>query len=70
MDQAMTHSKSIRSLDTECELHTHVDLAGHFDHLRELHGLLGSALKVFDGEDLEAGFVDLMPISMTVILVA
>lgn len=51
--------KSTRSLDTERELHTHVDLAGHLDHLRELDGLLGSTLEVFNGEDLEAGVVDL-----------
>lgn len=46
-------------LDAEGELNTDVDLAGHLDDLGELDGLLGSALEVLDGEDLESGLVDL-----------
>jgi hypothetical protein len=52
--------RSLRwSLDTESEFHTHVDVAGHLDHLRELHRLLGSALEVLNREDLETRLVEL-----------
>lgn len=47
------------SLDTESEFHANVNFAGHLDNLRELDGLLGGVLEVLDGEDLEAGLVDL-----------
>lgn len=46
-------------LDAESELDADVDLAGHLHHLGELDGLLGGVLEVLDGEDLQAGLVDL-----------
>lgn len=49
----------LNRLDSEGELDTDVDLAGHLDDLGELHGLFGGVLEVLDGEDLEAGLVDL-----------
>lgn len=58
------HSNSTRSLDTKGELHTDVNLTGHLDHLRELDRLLSGALEIFNGEDLEAGLVDLETISI------
>lgn len=48
-----------RSLDTESEFNAHVDFAGHLNNLGELNGFLRSILKVLDGKDLEARFVDL-----------
>ena len=47
------------TLDTERELDTDVDVASDLDELGELDGLLGGVLEVVDGENLEAGFVDL-----------
>jgi hypothetical protein len=53
-------SKGIgRNLDSEGELDADVDVTGHLDDLGELDGLLGGGLEVLDGEDLEAGLVDL-----------
>lgn len=46
-------------LDTERELDTDVDVASDLDELGELDGLLGGVLEVVDGEDFEAGLVDL-----------
>lgn len=46
-------------LDTQGELNTDIDLAGHLDDLGELDGLLSSALEVLNGEDLQARLVDL-----------
>lgn len=48
-----------RSLNTKGELDADVDVAGHLDDLGELHRLLGGSLQVIDGEDLEAGVVEL-----------
>lgn len=45
-------------LDTQGELDTDVDVAGHLDDLGELDGLLSGGLEVLDGEDLQAGLVD------------
>jgi hypothetical protein len=45
-------------LNTQGELDTDIDLAGHLDDLGELDGLLGSVLEVFNGEDFQAGLVD------------
>ena len=45
-------------LDTQGELNTDIDIAGHLDDLGELDGLLGGVLEVLDGEDLQAGLVD------------
>ena len=53
-------------LDAESELDADVDLAGHLDDLGELDGLLGGVLEVLDGEDLQAGLVDLGKASMLV----
>lgn len=47
------------NLDTKGELDTHVNIAGHLDHLRELDRFLCSTLKVLDGEDPQAGVIDL-----------
>lgn len=49
-----------RDLDTERELDADIDVAGDLDEFGELDGLLGGVLEVVDGEDLEAGFVDLV----------
>jgi hypothetical protein len=46
-------------LDSKGELDTNIDLTGHLDNLGELDGLLGGVLEVLDGEDLQAGLVDL-----------
>jgi len=43
---------------SEGKLDTDIDIAGHFDHLRELDGLLGGSLEVLEREDLEAGVGD------------
>lgn len=48
-----------RSLNTKSELDANVDVARHLDDLGELHRLLGGGLQVIDGEDLEAGVVEL-----------
>ena len=48
-----------RSLNTKSEFDTDIDVARHLDDLRELHRLLGGGLQVIDGEDLEAGVVEL-----------
>jgi len=48
-----------RSLNTKGELDADVDVAGHLDDLGELHRLLGGSLQIVDGEDLEAGVVEL-----------
>jgi hypothetical protein len=45
--------------DTKRKLHADVNLARHLDNLGEIHDLLGSFLQICDGEDLEAGIVDL-----------
>lgn len=55
----LQYFRGLRRLDTEGELDADVDLAGHLDDLGELDGLLGGVLEVFDGEDLQAGLVDL-----------
>lgn len=52
------------SLNTEGELDANVDVAGHLDDLGELHRLLGGGLQVVDGEDLEAGVVELGQVSV------
>lgn len=46
-------------LDSKGELNADVDVTGHLDDLGELDGLLGGGLEVLDGEDLQAGLVDL-----------
>lgn len=51
--------RSESCLDSKGELDADVDLAGHLDDLGELDGLFGSALEVLNGEDLQAGLVDL-----------
>lgn len=51
--------QGLTCLDAEGELDANVDLAGHLDDLGELDGLLGGVLEVLDGEDLQAGLVDL-----------
>lgn len=51
--------RSERCLDSKGELDADVDLAGHLDDLGELDGLFGGVLEVLDGEDLQAGLVDL-----------
>lgn len=48
-----------RSLNTKSELDANIDVAGHLNDLGELHRLLGGGLQVIDGEDLEAGVVEL-----------
>lgn len=48
-----------RFLNTESEFNADIDVAGHFHDFGELYGFLSSALKVFDAEDLEAGFINL-----------
>jgi hypothetical protein len=48
-----------RSLNTKGELDTNVDITGHLDHLGELDRLLSRGLEVVNGEDLEAGVVEL-----------
>lgn len=52
-----------RPLDAQSELYTHINLTGHLDDLGELDRLLGSALEVLDGEDLETRLVDLDDVS-------
>ena len=49
-------------LDTEGEFDADIDVAGHLDDFGELDGFLGGGLEVVDGEDLQAGFVDLRPL--------
>lgn len=51
--------RSESCLDSKGELDADVDLAGHLNDLGELDGLLGGVLEVLDGEDLQAGLVDL-----------
>lgn len=46
-------------LDTEGELDANVNVPSHLDDLGELDRLLGGALEVLDGEDLQARVVDL-----------
>jgi hypothetical protein len=45
------------ALDAKVEFHADVDLSAHLDEFRELDGLFGRVLQVFDREDLEAGIV-------------
>lgn len=52
-----------RPLDAQSELHANIDLTGHLDDLGELDRLLGSALEVLNGEDLETRLVDLDGVS-------
>lgn len=47
------------NLDTKSELNTDIDLASQLDDLGELNRLLGSALEILNGEDLEARVVEL-----------
>ena len=54
------NSRVVGCLDTKRELDANVDVSCHLDNLGELYTLLRSILKVVDGEDLEAGFVDLL----------
>lgn len=49
----------VRCLDTEGELDSDVNIPSHLDDLGELDRLLGGALEVLDGEDLQARVVDL-----------
>ena len=49
----------MNDLDSKCELDPDVDITCHFHDLGELHRFLGCGLQVVDGEDLEAGLVDL-----------
>jgi len=48
-----------RPSNAKGELDANVDITRLLDNLRELHGLCGGVLQVVDGEDLEAGVVDL-----------
>jgi hypothetical protein len=48
-----------RRLNTESEFDADINVAGHLDDLGELDRLLGSGLQIVDGEDLEAGVVEL-----------
>lgn len=50
-------------LDTEVKFDADVDIARHLHDFRELDRLLGGGLEVVNGEDLEAGFVDLYIVS-------
>jgi hypothetical protein len=46
-------------LETESEFDADINVAGHLDDLGELDRLLGGGLQIVDGEDLEAGVVEL-----------
>lgn len=49
----------MEALNTEGELDADVNVARLLYELGELHRFLGRGLEVVDGEDFEAGFVDL-----------
>lgn len=49
----------MKSLNTERELHTNIDIARNLDQLRELHRLLSSVLQIINSEDLKPRFIDL-----------